>query len=178
MNEKPDIALAWLDIRIRKIQRYQGIRNMVWSVLVVVAIVYILFGVVFGIVVVQGSSMEPALYDGDFVLYVRHVSRYSRGDMVIVDVGEEQAVKRMVALPGEQVNIDGQVQVNGTALELPYGEAVTQPKEVCDYPLTLGAGEYFVLGDCRSNSVDSRNYGPVRQTDLCGKVLCVLRLGG
>lgn len=174
MEENPDIILAWLDVRIRKIQMYQGIRKLAWRVLVVVAIIYILFGVIFGIAVVQGGSMEPALYDGGFVLYVRHVSQYSRGDMVIVDVGGEPAVKRVVALPGETVEIDGGVRINGAAVQEEKIWEETVAKAGCEYPLILGDTKYFVLGDHRSNSIDSRNYGPVERSALCGKVLCII----
>ena len=132
---------------------------------------------------VQGNSMEPTYRNSDFLLCTR-VSSADRFDIVCFRARENQlgdrethtSLRRIIGLPGETVTIleDGTVSVNGQALEEPYldedGPAATYLPEGQN-SLTLGADEYYVLGDFRKGSLDSRFYGAVTEDAILGRAL-------
>ena len=132
---------------------------------------------------VQGNSMEPTYRNSDFLLCTR-VSSADRFDIVCFRARENQlgdrethtSLRRVIGLPGETVTIleDGTVTVNGQALEEPYldedGPAATYLPEGQN-SLTLGADEYYVLGDFRKGSLDSRFYGAVTEDAILGRAL-------
>jgi signal peptidase I len=130
-------------------------------------------------VVVQGRSMAPTLKDGDRCLLNRFsylCASPKRGDLVVIrDRGENDlAVKRLVALPGESVRVSqGRIFVNGRRLVEPYLENGTQTVAPtgAEQSYMLGEREYFVLGDNRSESEDSRYYGPVSRDQLLGTLI-------
>lgn len=123
--------------------------------------------------VVFGQSMEPNLHPHqrlivDKISYRLHPPR--RNDIVVIDLPhiDELLVKRIVALPGETVEIrQGIIYVNGEALAEPFPHDMT-PFDMP--PITLGPLSYFVLGDNRSNSNDSRVFGPVTLDQILGRV--------
>lgn len=168
-----------IENRLRRVGRKKSRKAVLVRVLAAALIVFLLFGVFFGIAVVQGDSMEPALQSGDVAVFLRLVNGYRAGDIVVLKAEDgTQYVKRVVAVPGQTVDIDdttGELLVDGERLSEPYVYDSTYSKEGAEYPLTLGEGEYFVLGDQRENSYDSRNYGAVTQDELCGRLLILLR---
>ena len=133
---------------------------------------------------VDGSSMEPTLTDGDN-LWVDKLSYVfgepERFDVIIFNYDEDTTyVKRIVRLPGETVRIDqnGNIYINEQLLKENYGKEVILESNLgrSNQPILLGEGEYFVLGDNRNNSSDSRwaDVGNVHREDIIGKV--VLRI--
>jgi len=140
-----------------------------------------LFSAVFGLALVQGDSMCPALQQGDFVLFFR-LGKLKQSDVVILqmDGGHiNKYVKRVIGLPGDSVDIDdqGRVLINGTPLDETYIYSITRRKTITDYPLVLGKGEYFVLGDNRGDSHDSRDFGQIANRMIDGTVVAVVRTG-
>ena len=131
--------------------------------------------------VVESTSMTPTLRPGDVVLVVRAgladaVDGLDRGDLVVVrEPGSGTAVvKRVVGLPGDVVEIEDAVTtVDGRAVDEPYVDR-SRIDGVYFGPVTVPAGAVFLLGDDRSRSVDSREYGAVPLEDVTGRV--VLRL--
>lgn len=133
---------------------------------------------------VDGSSMEPTLSDADN-LWVDKLS-YTFGDpdrfdVIIFNYDEDTTyVKRIIGLPGETVRIDqsGNIYINDKLLKENYGSEVILPTSLgrASQPVLLGEDEYFVLGDNRNNSSDSRwaDVGNVNMEDIVGKV--VLRI--
>lgn len=133
---------------------------------------------------VDGDSMNPTLEDGDN-LWVDKLS-YTFGDpdrfdVIIFNYNEDTTyVKRIIGLPGETVRIDinGNIYINNKLLVESYGNEVIQPTNIgrASVDVVLGEGEYFVLGDNRNNSSDSRwpDVGNVHEDDILGKV--VLRI--
>ncbi len=155
---------------------------------------YILIAVVIGLLLVvfvvqrntvNGDSMKPNLHDGD-QLIVEKVSKYIFGiqadNIVTIDtarltqfVGEPFIIKRVIGTPGDTIEIraDG-VYRNGSLLDesafLPAG-TLTQSQTSTYDKVTLGDQEYYVLGDNRPNSQDSRTFGPVPFDSIIGKPL-------
>lgn len=151
------------------------LRDVVES-LVLALLIYLVINALTGRFYVRGSSMEPTLHNGQYLV----VSKISylfgepqRGDIVVFispnGVGEDY-IKRIVGLPGERVEIrDGAVWINGYRLDEPYLNS--------GIPYTgawsLGPDEYFVLGDNRANSSDSHAWGPLPRKNIIGKAwLC------
>jgi len=128
---------------------------------------------------VEGTSMLPRLEDRDRLFinkFVYHVSAVQRGDVVVFRYPrdpEKSYIKRIIALPGDHVRIDqGHVWVNGKRLVEDY-----VPKEFSDTrsmeEMVLPAGDYWVMGDHRSISWDSRDFGPVERGLIYGKAAFV-----
>jgi signal peptidase I len=127
---------------------------------------------------VQGESMSPTLQDGDRVflnLWLYRLMGPQRGDVVAVDVPgyEGTSVKRVIALSGETVQIkEGAVFVNGQALPEPYlpPSVTTWSGVMSKEPYQIPADSYFVLGDNRGDSLDSRRFGAVPKGWIRGRV--------
>ena len=127
-------------------------------------------------VIVQGRSMMPTLQDGE--RYYLNRWRYlfvspQRGDIVVIrDPGHSDfAVKRIVAQPLDWINLrDGQIFINGRRMEEPYlaKNTRTDAPDLQEKWVQLGADQYYVLGDNRANSEDSRFYGRVQGKDILG----------
>jgi signal peptidase I len=143
--------------------------------------VTVIFNIMFGIAIVSGTSMEPALFEGDVIILWKLSNSYERGEIVLIKTnGREDYVKRICALPGENVAIDdesGAFLTHGKTQYEPYIYEKTYSKSEIAYPLNLSPDEYFVMGDHRSDSRDSRNYGAVRDKQIDGKVIVVIRKG-
>lgn len=127
-----------------------------------------------GIAGVTGDSMSPALKPGDLVVYSRETGAYCRGNLVVCDVEGIRIIKRVAGVPGDIVKQDesGKVRIiNG--LEEWKAEVQSVPQEIF-----LKKDEYFLLGDNRDMSVDSRDerIGPVPKARIEGKVLLVIRM--
>jgi signal peptidase I len=127
---------------------------------------------------VAGASMREALQDGDRIVVASHpwlVQPVLAGDTVILRVDDEVLVKRVMACPGDSIAMSaGHVLRNGR----PVIESIPAPMEGTEtFPeYRLRGDEYFVLGDNRRVSIDSRDFGPVHAWQLMGKVF--LRLHG
>lgn len=165
-----------IELRLQVVRKRQALKALALSLVATAVVVYLLFGVVFALAVVSGSSMSPALENGDVGLFQRVGATYQLGDIVLVRVDDTKQVKRIVALPGQTVDIDsetGTLLIDGEELLEPYIYEETYAKRAVSYPLTLGEDEYFVLGDNRGNSRDSRNYGAISADQLQGRLLFV-----
>ena len=123
---------------------------------------------------IYGSSMTPTLSDGDIVVSVKG-GEYSRGDVVAFWFNNKILVKRVVALPGEWVDIaeDGTVSVNGRPLEEPYLTEKALGECDLELPYQVPDGRLFVMGDHRSTSQDSRSsaVGCVSEEMLVGRLV-------
>mgnify|MGYP003299529918 CR=1 FL=1 len=160
--------------RIRRKDYYrQALRGTV-SVLVVVAAVAVLIATLFlPILQISGDSMSPTLEHDEIVVLLK-TKKFERGDLIGFYYQGKILLKRVIALPEDEVAIDadGNVYVNGELLEEPY--VTDKGLGDCDlkFPYKVPATSYFVMGDRRSNSVDSRNsvVGSIPQEDIIGKV--------
>ena len=169
-----------LELRLEAIRRRKATRRLLLRLLLTAAAVYLSFGVVCGLTLIRGDSMEPALLSGDIALVFRLPCGYDRGDIVLLRE-DSTYIKRVAALPGETVDIDSEtlrLLVDGVPAADSCVRGDTFRKTGCVFPLTLGPDEYFVLGDSRENSVDSRNFGPVHRRQLRGRIIALLRIEG
>lgn len=121
-----------------------------------------------------GSSMEPTLHEGDFVVAMRYMTP-KRGDIVAFYNNNKILVKRVIALPGEQVNLDedGRVYIDGKRLDEPYLEKEALGGCDIELPCRVPEGTVFVMGDNRGISADSRNsaVGCIPEGQLIGKLV-------
>lgn len=129
-------------------------------------------------VVVDGESMQPTFLDGQHCFIEKMSYRFhdaNRFDVVVLTPppGEvhEHFIKRVIGLPGETVQIkDGFVWINGEKLEDPYGTTATSVYGITEEPVVLAEDEYFVMGDNRDDSRDSRMIGPIKSNKIVGRV--------
>ena len=131
-----------------------------------------------GLNVVAGESMMPTLENGSLFVSFRLASNFERGDIVVVKshAFKEHIVKRVIGLPGETIRIEGKdVYINDELLEENYTQHVdgSSEEKFTQRPIeiTLGEDEYFVIGDNRDRSSDSREIGPVTKKEIKGKKL-------
>ncbi len=129
---------------------------------------------------VDGTSMLPTLQNSQFVLVDKLTYDFStpqRGDVIVFEFPldhNQNFIKRIIGIPGDHIVIDaaGNVSVNGDTLTEPYindfENAASGPKNV-----TLGPNQYFVMGDNRGGSYDSRDWGPVKRNEIIGKAALI-----
>ena len=160
--------------RIRRGTYYrQALRGTV-SVLLVVAAVAVLVTTLFlPILQISGDSMSPTLEHDEIVVLLK-TKKFERGDLIGFYYQGKILLKRVIALPEDEVamDADGNVYVNGELLEEPYVTAKGLGDCDLEFPYKVPGTSYFVLGDRRSNSVDSRNsvIGSISRDDIIGKV--------
>ena len=160
--------------RIRRKDYYrQSLRGTI-SVLVVVAAIAVLVATLFlPILQISGDSMSPTLEHDEIVILVK-TKEFHRGDLIGFYYQGKILLKRVIALPDDEVAIDaeGNVYVNGELLEEPYVTDKCLGDCDLEFPYKVPGTGYFVLGDQRSNSVDSRNsvIGAISQDDIIGKI--------
>ena len=128
---------------------------------------------------VSGSSMETTLSDGDNLLVDKITYRFSepkRFDIIVFTFQydtDTYYIKRIIGMPSEtvQIDYDGNIYINGSLLEESYGREVIQNPGRAAEPITLGEDEYFVMGDNRNNSSDSRDpsVGNIHRKDIIGR---------
>ncbi|WP_394926992.1 signal peptidase I [uncultured Robinsoniella sp.] len=152
------------------------------SLLMYIAIVLVLAFVVIHFIgqrtQVSGPSMIPALEDKDNLIVDKLSYRFkdpTRFDIIVFPYYYEEEtyyIKRIIGLPGETVQIDnGTIYINGEALEENYGKEELQDSGIADAPIVLGDDEYFVMGDNRNESKDSRDpsVGNIKRSDIIGR---------
>lgn len=129
---------------------------------------------------VNGASMDPTLNDKDIMLLDEISYRFSdieRFDIVVVKEEDEYLIKRVIGLPGEVVEYkNDKLYIDGK-----YVKEDFKHKETFDFSTTLGKDEYFIMGDNRTNSTDSRVFGPISRDKIMGKtsltILPISRFG-
>lgn len=165
-----------LEDRIEAVQRRRELRRFLTECIVAAAVVYLVFHYVAGLAFVSGSSMEPSLKDGELVFFYRLDSEYQTGDIVVIHREENmEYIKRIAAEPGDVVELteNGEVLVNGRPEEgFPDGGWTAPSGDAVSYPCTVPENCYFVLGDNREKSKDSRSFGVVAEDEIIGRV-CV-----
>lgn len=162
-----------------KSSRVRLVVNWIVDVIVVISIAWFVVFAMGRQLVVSGQSMEPELSQGEVVLMNRiiyHLRKPERFDIVAFEKEGEKGkyyIKRIIGMPGETIQIrDGVVYVNDQILEAEDGLKRAALAGLAEHPITLGEDEYFLLGDNRESSEDSRfvNVGNVKAEQIGGIV--------
>ena len=163
-----------------RLQR-SGLLREIIETLVLIVLVYTFVNLATSRFFIQGPSMQPNFHDGQFLIVSRlHylLGEPARGDIVVFDAPGDDArrdnpllIKRLIGVPGDQIRIENsEVFVNGVKLDETYiAEPTFRCANYCD--LVLGENEYFMMGDNRPNSRDSRSFGPVALDQIIGRVV-------
>ena len=162
-----------------KREKYRGrywkmLRGTVAVLVVVAATAVLISNLLLPILRIYGSSMTPTLVNGNIVAAVRN-GTYQRGDIIAFYYNNKILVKRVVGMPGEWVDMDesGNVTIDGEPLEEPYLTEKALGECDIELPYQVPEGRYFVMGDHRSVSSDSRSsqVGCVSEEQIVGKLL-------
>lgn len=162
-----------------KREKYRGrywkmLRGTVAVLVVVAATAVLISNLLLPILRIYGSSMTPTLVNGNIVAAVRN-GTYQRGDIIAFYYNNKILVKRVIGMPGEWVDMDenGNVTIDGEPLEEPYLTGKSLGECDIELPYQVPEGRYFVMGDHRSVSSDSRSsqVGCVSEEQIVGKLL-------
>ncbi len=161
--------------RRKYIKKYsKALRGTIYSLLVVAAIAILIATLVMPVLQITGASMSPTLIDGQFVLAVKN-DEFESGDITAFYYNNRILIKRVIAQPGEWVDIDleGNVYINGVLLDEPYLKEKALGECNIELPYQVPDGKVFVMGDDRAVSLDSRTVavGPVSKEQVLGKVI-------
>lgn len=168
-------------IRARRIalNTRAGYVSLIGRIAGLVIAVYVIFTQVFLITQNHGLGMFPAMKDGDLVIAYRLQQEYAKNDVVVYTVDGVRKVGRIAARGTDIViiNENGSLMVNGI---IQSGEILypTYPKDIVMYPYHVPEGHIFILGDYRTNTEDSRDYGSIPMENVEGKVISILRRRG
>ncbi|MDR1630195.1 MAG: signal peptidase I [Oscillospiraceae bacterium] len=161
--------------RIRHKRQYAKTLRGTVSVLVIVAAVAVLAAtLLFPVFNLHGSSMEPTLNNGELVLAVKNTT-LKRGDIIAFYYNNKILVKRVMGFPGEIIDVqeDGTVVVNGEEIDEPYLTSKSFGECDIDFPYTVPENRYFVMGDLRETSLDSRTkeIGAIADEVIVGRIV-------
>ncbi len=163
--------------------QHNSLIREVLQTIILTALVFFVVRLAVQPTLVSGPSMEPGLYTGDWVMVNKLAYTFGapqRGDVIVFHPPSDPSelyVKRLIGLPGDTVTVTSSaVYVNNDKLSEPYiypltGSEVENPQAVP--PLKLAPGQYFMMGDHRQDSNDSRVFGPVPKQNIVGKAQAV-----
>lgn len=161
--------------RLRYKRRYNRTLRSTVAILIVVAALAVLAATLWMPVLrVYGSSMAPTLHNGEILISVK-TKDFSSGDIIAFYHGNKLLIKRYIAGPSDYVNVDedGNVSMNGTLLDEPYLAEKAYGEADIEFPYQVPDQRYFVMGDNRSVSIDSRSsiVGCIAGDQIVGKVV-------
>ncbi len=157
-----------------KSKYYKILRSTINILIVTAAVAALIATLVLPVVQITGTSMEPTLSEGDIVVLMK-TDNLHRGDLCAFAYSNKILIKRVIGLPGEFVDIDneGTVYINGKKIEEPYIITKGLGDTDIDFPFQVPENQYFMLGDQRDTSIDSRNtvIGCITADQMVGKIL-------
>ena len=175
--EIPKLELLQKELKRERYKRRfrRLLRSTVNALVVVAAVAALIATLVLPVLQIAGTSMEPSLKDGDIVLLVK-TDRLETGDLCAFYYSNKILIKRIIGTPGDYlwINSDGTVYLNGTELQEPYLAEKALGECDVDFPYQVPENHYFMMGDHRETSIDSRSsvIGGIAQDQIIGKILC------
>lgn len=145
-------------------------------IIIIVSIVTLLFSkYIIGLAAVSGISMNDTYQNGDILLAKKFDKNPNRFDIIIFNKDKDVLIKRVIGLPGEKIRIteNGEIYINNELLSENYGKEIINDPGLAINEITLSEDEYFVLGDNRNNSIDSRfpSVGIINKKKIVGIIL-------
>ena len=175
-KERPSVEQLEAEIkRVKYNSRYRAVmRSTIYTLITVAAVAVLVATLWLPVLQIYGSSMEPTLADGQIIFSLK-TNKFEQGDIIAFYYNNKILVKRVIAGPGEWVDIgeDGTVFVNSVPIDEPYIAQKAFGDTNIELPYQVPEGKYFVMGDQRATSVDSRNtaVGCVELEQVVGKIL-------
>lgn len=165
--------------RRENVSIHEGYKSLFLQLIAIGIVAYLMFTQVLLITQAKGNGMFPAVKDGDLVIGYRLQQEYAKDDVIVYTQDGKLNVGRIVARATDVVTLDdsGTLLVNGTA----QGGEIIYPsyaKEGLEYPYRVPENSVFVMGDFRTQTVDSRDFGAVSMENVEGKVITLLRRRG
>lgn len=164
--------------RLRRLANREDIWSFFSKLIMMVILLWILFGVLFGITPMQNNDMSPRISAGDILLYYRLEDTLRTNDVVVFEKDGKEYTGRIVGKGEESVEIteDSRVRINGSVfVETDIFYSTPRYDDSVIYPLELAEDEYFILCDYREGARDSRYFGAVKRSEIKGKVITILR---
>ena len=160
--------------RYRRQNAYnKALGGTIYVLTIVAAVAVLIATLVLPVLQIEGTSMEPTLVNGDIVLLTKTVN-FDRGELCGFSWNNKLLIKRVIGIPGDWIEIDtdGTVYLNGEKLDEPYAQQLAVGECDLEFPFQVPQEQYFVLGDMRESSIDSRNtlIGCVEKEQIVGKV--------
>lgn len=151
------------------------LRSTVNALIVVAAVAALVATLILPVLQIAGTSMEPSLNDGNIVLLVKK-NNLDTGDLCAFYFSNKILIKRVIAAPGDYIWIepDGTVYLNGEVLDEPYLKEKALGECDVEFPYQVPENSYFVMGDHRETSIDSRSsvIGCIAEDQIVGKIFC------
>ena len=164
--------------RLRRLANREDIWSFFSKLIMMVLLLWILFGVLFGITPMQNNDMSPRISAGDLLLYYRLEDTLRTNDVVVFEKDGKEYTGRIVGKGGESVEIteDSRLKINGSnVMESDIFYTTPRYDDSVAYPVDLPEDEYFILCDYREGARDSRYFGAVKRSEIKGKVITILR---
>ena len=160
--------------RYRRQKAYnKALSGTIYVLTIVAAVAVLIATLVLPVLQIEGTSMEPTLLNGDIVLLTK-TARFDRGELCGFSWNNKLLIKRVIGIPGDWIEIDtdGTVYLNGEKLDEPYAQQLAIGECDLEFPFQVPQEQYFVLGDMRESSIDSRNtlIGCVEKDQIVGRV--------
>lgn len=166
------------DEKKKKKSPMDPIQLFLLNCLIIVAVIWLMFGFVLGLMQAPNSDMSPNIKTKDLILYYRLSREFHAQDVVVVAKNKTNYIGRIVAVPGDTVDITDaeKLVINGnTMIESNVYTDTPRYEGFLEYPVKLGNDEYFILCDRRTGGEDSRYYGCVTKSEIKGKVITAVR---
>ena len=160
--------------RYRRQKAYnKALGGTVYVLTIVAAVAVLIATLILPVLQIEGTSMEPTLHNGDIVLLMK-TTRFERGDLCGFTWNNKLLIKRVIGVPGDWIEIDtdGTIYLNGEKLDEPYVQQKAFGECDLEFPFQVPQEQYFVVGDMRESSIDSRNtlIGCIPKDQIVGKV--------
>ncbi len=165
-------------VRRRRLAGQAEVLSFFTRLAFLLVLLWILFGYVFGITAMKNDDMMPRISAGDLMLYYRLENNWRAQDVIVLKREGQQYVGRIVAVGGDTVEVteDAQLIINDSYVaESGIYYSTPRYESEVTYPLELKEGEVFVLCDYREGARDSRYFGPVKESEIKGKVITIIR---